>query len=331
MKYLAFFFLLAFPSKSTFTGAQNVGCAYDSWYRVGSQDPGSLLQCVPTHTNAHFSLPGNFDVLLLGSHKNLTTLEIHSNYDNKNVVYANYTPFPALEKLTSVVFYGFNQQPEHPPFPLHGLLRHNTHHIQVLSLYHTKLLSLTKADFTGFAQLREITIENGKITSISRDVFEGLGVLPSGQLVPDFRPNVTKITIAKNEDLTSLDWSFLKPISASLKVFELHRSGVTADSLTCSIPFILSNATGVIFTFNSGLTRLPSAVYQTFNTTAPTKIFFCPYKSELSCDCCGMAEFAKWLRKQGQIDPLNGIACPHSGASSRDFVTNATFYDHCPR
>jgi len=224
-----------------------------------------------------FKLPGNFDVSLL--HPNVTHLTIRSTHGS-NVVYTNFTAFPLRQALTKVYLYHFNQWPEDPRFPLGELFGGNKYHLRGLYFDQVKLLTLEEADFRGFNKLEDLVLDRCSLSAISPHVFDGLGRLPTGQpALPDYKPVLADVLIRRNDELTSLDWAFLKPISRSVKQVRLSSNNI--ENLTCSAPFILAQIEWVDLTENRQDSKTwPENVYRTFNASFVGRLVQRKYSKE---------------------------------------------------
>ena len=144
---------------------------------------------------------------------------------------AEFPTIPERSHLNTLTLSGSKEDmPYLDVFPFSLFLVNNKRHVGTLYLTHLKLKRLTRVDFGGFNQLQKLFIEECLIHNIDPDVFEDLGSLPGDDGMSGFGSRITNIEITNNE-ITHLNWGFLKPISASLQV-HLNFSSVACITVT---------------------------------------------------------------------------------------------------
>jgi len=299
------------------------GCETSVFYSGTTQ-----YKCLNSH-----NLPSTFDVSLLP--ENITRLRIEGE---KNRLNGNFTPLPFRKQLVEVEFYNFNLGEQDSRFRFGDLLGDNKHHVGHLELNSVKLVTLTGADFKGFNQLEKLYVRDLDVTEVGPSVFEELGVSLSGSPVPDFESKlkwVIMLGARQPDQRTRLDWAFLKPAAESVEVINFESMGLATDNLTCSSPFKLKSARIIRFTDNF-LHKLPSHVFRTLNANLELEIYlewgrFCPGHAD--CRCCDMAEFAEWMRSNGQMNAVKSIRCgeanDHGMTSSAVFLNKTGIFDDC--
>ncbi|OQV19774.1 hypothetical protein BV898_06313 [Hypsibius exemplaris] len=260
------------------------------------------------YTNCHGS-DGNFTPYILpdtfnvdGLHPRVKTLLIR-RVDVKK----DYRPFPARELLQELTISKGNLALYDIRFPLNGLLIHVKRRIVTLRLSEVKLQTLTEQDFQGFEALETLSLVSCHIASISVSAFVGMNSnavpLSSAATIPN--SHLRTLAISWNR-LTSLDWSFLKPIAESITNIDLAGNGLNIVKVSRSSPFTLSRATSVDLSSNE-LETIPTSILETFNASLNPQLAYVqkrPFCQKFTrCSCWELKPFVAWLKQNSQIEP----------------------------
>ncbi|OQV19745.1 hypothetical protein BV898_06284 [Hypsibius exemplaris] len=271
-----------------------------------SSSGGMVVKCFgrtrENFTSVNYTMPGNFHVNRILP--NVSKLDIWNLQ-----VKSGYTVIPALTQLRTVKITHGNDYAGAIRFPFNDLLSKVKQNIRSLHLDDVKLLTLTDEDFRGFSALEQLELYSCEIASISVAVFEQLG---AGNFLPAFfagPPRLQTVEIGFNKELTSLDWSFLKPVADNLMSISLRGNNLTSQGLMKSSPFTLTRAQTVDLTL-SNLETVPQLILETLNPSLRLRIktsTLC--KNTKTCSCCEIAGFVQWLKTNGQANAEERVNC----------------------
>ncbi|OQV20400.1 hypothetical protein BV898_05686 [Hypsibius exemplaris] len=168
------------------------------------------------------------------------------------VVQDGFLPFPARSRFSRLAINNSTRRDgsvvvaEYIPtlaFPLDQFLINNKHQMQDIELNSLKLPPLTRQTFRGFHKLRSLALLNCEISVIEPDVFEELEVGLNVQAVTGFTPQLQTLQLISmrhpqlGPGMQELDWSFLAPVSRTVKVIKLDDNRFRNITRTSSFGF----------------------------------------------------------------------------------------------
>ncbi|OQV20041.1 hypothetical protein BV898_06043 [Hypsibius exemplaris] len=159
-----------------------------------------------------FILPDNFNVTHV--HPIIT----HVIFNGGVVLHHGVTSLPERPTLRSVQLYQFNEADTNPRFPVDTFFTNIKSHLKSIFLERVKLLYLQSTDLEGFVGLESLRLVQVQVDVLGADIFQSL--------MPDTAslPVLSNLEISRGT-IRAMDWSFLRPISKSLRVTRVITCG----------------------------------------------------------------------------------------------------------
>ncbi|OQV20042.1 hypothetical protein BV898_06043 [Hypsibius exemplaris] len=270
-----------------------------------------------------FILPDNFNVTHV--HPIIT----HVIFNGGVVLHHGVTSLPERPTLRSVQLYQFNEADTNPRFPVDTFFTNIKSHLKSIFLERVKLLYLQSTDLEGFVGLESLRLVQVQVDVLGADIFQSL--------MPDTAslPVLSNLEISRGT-IRAMDWSFLRPISKSLRTLNLDRLNLTASVWHCSgSGFKLEKATTLSLIHNN-LEQIPQCFVNSLSATALEELHlqtplsaFCPSSSK--CDCCDLSSLAAWLRRFNLLQVTRVITCGKEKKHFSGFPTKTAFEANCPK
>ena len=217
-------------------------------------------------------------------------------------------------------------------FPFPRFLINNRQHIIFLRMSTLRLTILTRSHFAGFNQLEEVRLSDCMIRQIDEDVFENLGDVAVGSHAPS---RLTELFLINNE-INTLNWSMLRPISQSVMRIIFRKCEI--EGLTTTVNethFVLHQAYHIDLSYNQ-IKHVPPAVFSTLNTSLPFELVFEADNSSeqfchkhKTCDCSDICEFGVWLKEHEADSGIIDLQCAGTKYNATNLDTMPV-YSPCP-
>ncbi|OQV20040.1 hypothetical protein BV898_06042 [Hypsibius exemplaris] len=237
------------------------------------------------------------------------------------------TSLPERASLQTVTLEQFNLDYRSPRFPMDMFFIHVKSHLKRIRLQDVKLLYLASTDFEGFVCLEALQLINVQVKSLGTSIFQGL--------MPDASPPVLAHLEISRGMIDNMDWSFLRPISRSLKNLTLDQLNLATDTWFCSGAAFKLEQTSSISLRNNNLQTIPPCFLDSLSSHAlvslelqSSKSAFC--RKRRTCGCCELRPLAFWLKDAALPHVTRSITC---GEEKKTFYTfpGSIVYDpsHC--
>ncbi|OQV20017.1 hypothetical protein BV898_06021 [Hypsibius exemplaris] len=127
------------------------------------------------------------------------------------------TSIPIIPSLRSVRLERFNTLDTSPRFPMGRFFKYVKAHLTTIIMVSVKLLHFEREDLAGFLRLESLQLKGVRISILDKFMFQSF--------VPAGSPSMLSDLQISSGRIMSMDWDFLKPIAASLKVLAADLKG----------------------------------------------------------------------------------------------------------